>query len=289
MRKLNTLFTWTLIEKELRELAEEKDEPLLARPIKRVKKWKPDNDELPATTLWSFPSRGDWAVHSPDYRGNWSPYIPRFIIRQYTKEGELVLDPMVGGGTTLIECRLLGRNGIGMDISPHAIAMSEQKLEELENHAKKTLFKLPDCTCTIEKADARDIPLEDDSVDLICTHPPYGPAIRYTASVEGDLSRLGEEDYLKEMEKVAEEFQRVLKPNRRCVILIGDYRSKGDVVPFGFEVFSRFKEQGFKPEESIIKAQHQDSSTGFYFQKEAVLPFRIGHEYLFVFRNEKED
>lgn len=219
--------------------------------------------------------------------GTGVPYIPRFVVRKYSQEGELVVDPMVGGGTTLIECRLLGRNCLGMDISPHAIATSEQKLQELEEHARDTLFKLPDCKCTVRAADARDMPLENDSVDLICTHPPYGPAIQYTASVEGDLSRLNIGNYLDEMKKVAKEFQRVLKPDRRCVILIGDYRSEGDVVPFGIRVFNRFRKQGFKPEEVIIKAQHQDSSTGFYFQKAEVLSFLIGHEYLFVFRNEK--
>jgi hypothetical protein len=51
--------------------------------------------------------RGAWATHKPDYRGNFAPQVPRNVILSYSNEGDLVLDPMVGGGTTLIEARLL--------------------------------------------------------------------------------------------------------------------------------------------------------------------------------------
>lgn len=43
-------------------------------------------------TVWSFPDRGDWATHVGNYRGNWSPHIPRNLILRYTQPGELVLD-----------------------------------------------------------------------------------------------------------------------------------------------------------------------------------------------------
>ena len=66
------------------------------------------------TTVWSFPERGSWATHKPTYRGNWAPQIPRNLILKYTKEGDLVLDPMVGAGTTLIEARLLNRAAISI-------------------------------------------------------------------------------------------------------------------------------------------------------------------------------
>jgi len=58
----------------------------------------------------------------------------------YTKPGELVLDPMVGGGTTLIEARLLGRNAIGVDINYDAIILTLHRLYYLEKaleHSRK--------------------------------------------------------------------------------------------------------------------------------------------------------
>ena len=85
--------------------------------VKKIKKWEPDDFELEMTTHWSFPNRGNWATHDAKWRGNWSPYIPRNIILRYSQEGDLVLDQFVGGGTTLVEAKLLNRNIIGVDVN----------------------------------------------------------------------------------------------------------------------------------------------------------------------------
>jgi hypothetical protein len=74
-------------------------------------KFAPSTFTPETTTVWSFPDRGDWATHVGNYRGNWSPYIPRNLILRYTQPGELVLDQMMGSGTTLVECKLLGGRG----------------------------------------------------------------------------------------------------------------------------------------------------------------------------------
>ena len=62
--------------------------------------------ELETNTIWSFPNRGKWATHDAKYRGNFSPYVAKNIILRYSKPNDLVLDQFVGGGTTLIECKL---------------------------------------------------------------------------------------------------------------------------------------------------------------------------------------
>ncbi|MEM4384715.1 MAG: DNA methyltransferase, partial [Candidatus Caldarchaeum sp.] len=86
----------------------------IGKPHKITSYSPPASYSLETTTVWSFPDRGDWATHSGDYRGNWSPYVPRNLILKYTKPGELVLDQMCGSGTTLVEAKLLGRNAIGV-------------------------------------------------------------------------------------------------------------------------------------------------------------------------------
>jgi DNA modification methylase len=71
---------------------------------KVIKELQPKNFTLETETVWSFPERGAWATHylNSKYRGNWAPEIPRNLILKYTKEGDTVLDQMVGSGTTAI-------------------------------------------------------------------------------------------------------------------------------------------------------------------------------------------
>ena len=88
---------------------------------KKITKWEPEDFELEMTTHWSFPKRGDWATHDAKWRGNWSPYIPRNILLRYSQEGDLVLDQFAGGGTTLVEAKLLKRDIIGVDVNDAAL------------------------------------------------------------------------------------------------------------------------------------------------------------------------
>jgi len=65
--------------------------------------------------------------------------------------------------------------------------------------------------------------------------------------------------------------------------LVGDVRRNKKILPLGFLVMKRFIDENFGLREIIVKAQHQDSSTRFYYTKRANLDFLIAHEYLFIF------
>src|SRR4030042_1639406 len=111
------------------------------------------------TTVWSFPERGNWATHNANYRGNFAPQIARNIIEMYSQRGDTVLDPMVGGGTTLIEAKLLFRNAIGLDINPKAIEITKEALKFNHHPASKQIVKT---------GDARNLSfIDDNSIDLI--------------------------------------------------------------------------------------------------------------------------
>ena len=90
---------------------------------KKVKILYPKSFKEEQTTVWSFKQRGNWATHSGEYRGNWSPYIPRNVILKYSKSGDLVLDYFCGAGTTGVECKLINRNFIGIDINPKILGL----------------------------------------------------------------------------------------------------------------------------------------------------------------------
>lgn len=245
---------------------------------KKITKWEPENFELEMTTVWSFPKRGDWATHDAKWRGNWSPYIPRNILLRYSQEGDLVLDQFAGGGTTLVEAKLLNRNIIGIDVNDVALTRCQTKTDFTHEGAGGQVV--------IKKGDARDLHLIlDESIDLICTHPPYANIIQYSEDIPEDLSHFPVSEFLVEMQKVAEECYRVLKPGKFCAILMGDTRQKGHVVPLSFEVMKVFEGVGFKTKEIIIKEQHNCRATGYWKTNSVKYNFLLlAHEYLFVFR-----
>ena len=236
---------------------------------------QPENFELETNTVWAFPDRGKWATHDAKYRGNWSPYIPRNLILRYSTESDTVLDPFVGGGTTAVEAKLTNRNFIGFDINPEAVELSRKKCEfEFDTTA----------TTQFDVADVRKLPLDNNSVDLICAHPPYADIIHYSENIDGDLSLLKTKEFLFEMGKVADEFYRVLKKDKFCAILMGDTRKKGMVQPLAFETMRVFEMAGFKTKEIIIKEQHNCKATGYWKTNSIKFNFLLlAHEYLFVF------
>ena len=245
---------------------------------KKITKWEPEDFELEMTTHWSFPKRGDWATHDAKWRGNWSPYIPRNILLRYSREGELVLDQFAGGGTTLVEAKLLNRNIIGVDVNDAALVRCREKIAFEHEGADGKVY--------IRKGDARELGfIPDDSIDLICTHPPYADIIKYSEDIEADLSRLKVKDFLEAMKPVAAECFRVLKKGKFCAVLMGDTRQRGCMVPISFDVMRIFQEAGFALKELIIKEQHNCRATGYWKTNSVKYNFLlIAHEYLFVFR-----
>lgn len=251
----------------------------------KEKEQKLDIKAIQTTTVWSFPKRGAWATHNPKYRGNWAPQIPNNIIRLYSKEGETVLDPMVGGGTTMIEAKLLGRKGIAFDIQSEVVKLARDlcRFDSDKNVSEPE----------IKQGDARNMKsIESDSIDLIATHPPYLNIIKYgDIPAEGNLSAIsGVSKFCDEIEKVANECYRVLKPGKYCAILIGDTRRRRHYVPLAFSVMQRFLKSGFILKEDIVKVQHNCSATGYWGGQERDF-LLIMHEHLFVFRkpNKNED
>lgn len=267
----------------------------------RIESFEPRDFKLENTTVWSFPDRGKWATHylNAKYRGNWAPQVARNLILKYSRKGETVLDAFVGSGTTLIECKLLGRHGIGVDTNYEALMLTWDRLNfnynpemfpTLEYFEKdKPKEKWIEPVIKIYHGDARNLDkIDDESIDLIATHPPYANIISYTKKsrieAKNDLSKVVSiEEFVNEMKKVASEFYRVLKPGRYCAILIGDTRRNKHYVPIAFRVMQAFLDVGFILKEDIIKLQHHMMGSVVWRMKKNDF-YLIAHEHIFVFR-----
>ncbi|HTD82140.1 MAG TPA: DNA methyltransferase [Thermoplasmata archaeon] len=228
-----------------------------------LKGWDALRDyDLESTTLWDFPTQSPGSMAFGDHRFNGvtPASVVMNLVRRYSRPGDLVVDAMVGSGTTLDVARSLGRRLLAFDLA-------SRRPEIVRN-------------------DARHLPLPDDSVDLHFVDPPYSDNVRYS----DDTACLGrvscaEGEFLEAMEEIARELRRTLKPRHVLGWLTSDAYRHGRFTPLGFLTFvmlTRF----FEPVDVVCVARHHDRSAnpmwehrarrfGFYLR---------GFKYLFILR-----
>lgn len=218
------------------------------------------------TTFWDFPrqSYGLTPKGNNKYAGVTPALIIYNMIWRYTNPGDLVVDPMCGSGTTIDVCKEEKRNVIGYDI----------------------VSTRPD----IIQNDSRNIPLENDSVDMVFIDSPYGDNIKYNYHPNniGNISSESEEFY-DELEKVMEESHRILKDGKVLGWLIGDQWVKKKFTPVGFEIYKRLCKY-FEPVDIIcVSRRGQSSNTDVWSNRARRFNFYLrGFKYLIIVRKMTE-
>jgi len=230
-------------------------------------------EEIPiieSTTFWDFPRQSYGLTPKGDnkYPGVTPALIIYNMVWRYTDPGDLVVDPMAGSGTTLDVCREERRRCICYEIAPTR----------------------PD----VVKNDARNIPLEDNSVDMIFIDSPYGDNIKYNDDPDciGKIS-CEDEKFYDELEKVMKECYRILKPGKVLGWLIGDQWVKKRFTPVGFKIYDRLRKY-FEPVDIICVARRgQASHTDVWHNRARRFNFFLrGFKYLIIVRKptkEKKD
>jgi len=214
-------------------------------------KWKEYSHQfyLQFYSVWPATRRHDplFGVNGTIYSGCFPLIVPINCILRYTKENEIVLDPFVGSGSTLVACATLRRVGIGVDINPEAEKAKEKRF-------KLVLEKDASLADSIKKqrfiqGDSRNLSfIRDSSIDLIVAHPPYLDMMDYgEKGTYTDIKEYGSfiEDSLKEM-------LRVLKPGRFCCIQIGPYAAKH--LPLHHTTYESALKVGFEFIDEIVLA-----------------------------------
>ncbi len=237
---------------------------------------------LEPTTLWEYPSQHYDAVGpdgvrrsmqgDKDYVGATPSWVIWQLLTRYTREKDLVVDPMCGSGTTLDVARDLGRRGLGYDLAP----------------SRQDIFR----------ADARRLPLEDGVADFAFVDPPYSTHVRYSDDPHciGRLDAGGGDDgraYFDAMDQVIGELHRVLRDRRYMAIFVSDSFRKqrgkpgGRFMPIGFELFARMRRR-FKPVDIICVARHSRKIGQSNFRRAAEEGnfFLRGFNYLLIGKKE---
>ena len=81
--------------------------------------------------FWTSRQRAAHSLHEISYRACFKPQLPRFFVERLTRPGDIVYDPFMGRGTTLLEAALLGRVPVGCDVNPLSRMLVEPRLRPL--------------------------------------------------------------------------------------------------------------------------------------------------------------
>ena len=127
-----------------------------------------------AQTSAQYQRTGRYHPDSTKHPGKMLPALAARIVSEYSAPGQLVVDPMAGIGTTLVEAALLGRKAVGVELEPRWVALAEANLDHALTAKAVGRLSRP----KIRQGDARRLPAllgrRSGHVDLVVTSPPYG-------------------------------------------------------------------------------------------------------------------
>lgn len=222
------------------------------------------------------------------------------LVRFFSKPGQTVLDPFVGIGSTLKAAALEGRNGIGIELEKEFVRLSKERLK-----SEVELTDIDPTSQQILHGDARKImaTLDNDSVDLVITSPPYwnilhkkdhkaiqereakGLKTRYS-DAKADLGNIPVyEDFLDELTGILIQTKRVLKKNKYMAIIVSDFREGKRLRMFHADVASRLENEGFVLQGITIL--HQAHKRVFPYGYPASYVPNIHHQYIVILRNDR--
>ena len=194
--------------------------------------------------------------------------LAKKCISLFTHEGELVVDPFVGSGSTLVAAQDLNRNAVGFDLQQSYLDLSTFRLSQLS--LETTTEQIGICD------DARNISdhLSPGSVSLIMTSPPYANLLnrpRLNKSRRGDqrknkqylkteqysqdardLGTLDLDGYQEAMSDIFQGLLPLLKEKGHCVVDVPDMWWENRRVAIHIAVVQAMQEVGFELRNTII-------------------------------------
>lgn len=210
------------------------------------------------------------------------------LISMYSKQGDTVLDPFLGTGTTVVAAVKNNRNGIGIELTERFFSVATDSINEVLNSSQLSLLSDGQDlgTADIRKGDCCEVlkSIEDDTVQLTITSPPYADLIHKvvedrtlhhknsafvtennaTTNIysddEKDLGNMSMDEYIKKVEIIMSELYRVTKPGGYNAWVVKDFRDTKNKIPY-IDLHSKIayagEKAGFKYHDLIIWDQNQ--------------------------------
>ncbi len=255
---------------------------MTTQPINDIDLTRWRESDLYTESLWLIQNREKGNGHTLSYHGNFVPQIPHQLMRRYTRPGEIVLDPFLGGGTTAIEARNLGRRCIGIDLNPALITQLETTLTRAQGVALMT-------------GDSTDADTYDGDVrlalagmgathvQLVILHPPYHDIIRFSEH-PADLSNQGSVDaFSAGLEQTIKLCHELLEPKRYMAIVMGDIVTRGKYIPLAFQAMQSAVQCGLELRQIIVKNMAGNEAKG---QRTNLWRYRSLKNGTYIFKHE---
>ncbi len=205
--------------------------------------------------------------------------LPKKCIQLFTHEGELVVDPFVGSGTTLVAALETNRNAVGFDMKQEYIDLSNHRVADTKlDHYFPDREKITQQIAV--KAEGHDIPkfLKPETVSLFVTSPPYANMLnrpRTNKSMRGnlrqnkhylkvqqysadplDLGTMEPRKYAQVLGEIYRGMLPLLKPKGHSIINVTDLWFKevklGKRVPVHLYVIEEMQNAGYELRNTII-------------------------------------
>ncbi len=192
--------------------------------------------------------------------------LARRVIEQFTHQGQLVLDPFVGSGTTLLAAQDSNRNALGFDLSSDYVRLSRDRISQQSLIHPAVQLAVQD--------DARNIPMyiSEESISLIVTSPPYanllnrkrknksrrdrnngqlGKVEQYSQDPR-DLGTMPLHTYTENMGVIFESLLPLLRKKAHCVVNVPDMWWENQRITIHVSLIEEFRKRGFELRNTII-------------------------------------
>lgn len=228
--------------------------------------------------------------------------MARKVIELFTHEGELVLDPFVGSGTTLVAAQDINRNAVGFDLQQKYVDLCKRRL------SREQLFNSSQQLAIVD--DARNIKdhLKEGTVKLIWTSPPYanllnrerknksrrdrdngqlGKVEQYSQDSR-DLGTLELEVYTKQMGDIYESLLSVIRDDGHCVINVPDMWWENKRITIHISLIEELRRRGYEFRNTIIwDRRNVVNNIGIFGWPSNYITMGTTFEYLLHFKKAK--
>ena len=211
------------------------------------------------------------------------------------EEARLIFDPFVGVGSTLVAAKELGKDAVGIEISPEFATIAESRVQQMIPYGGETDIK-------IHVADSRELYkyVSPSSVDMVITSPPYWDILlekrtadykeqRNYGDPEADIGKTRDyEKFLLELRKIFEQVYNVMKPKSYCCVIVMDLRKKSRFYPYHISISQFMEDIGFIFDDMIIWDRGREYNNLRPLGYPSVFRINKIHEFILIFQKPSE-